>query len=162
ASAFASDIVPRPVALEQRAGTFRLDDQTRIVAADAESQRIAELLNEYLFSQHGLRLEIETRLRAGHNSIVLTNTGSGDLPDEGYRLSVEPNAIRVIGKSAGLFYGMQTLTQLLPLGPAPAMELAGVNITDHPRFGYRGVLLDVGRHYFSVATIKKLLDLSAQ
>jgi hexosaminidase len=150
------------VSLEQRAGRFRLDDQTRIVAADAESRRIAELLNEYLLDQHGLRLEIGAKPSEGRKSIVLTSAGSSDLPDEGYRLTVEPNAIRVTGKSAGLFYGMQTLTQLLPLGPAPAMELPSVAITDQPRFGYRGVLLDVGRHFFSVATIKKQLDLAAQ
>jgi len=150
------------MAIEQRDGTFTLDDQTRIVAADAESRRIAELLNEYLFSQHGLRLEIGAKPRRNHKSIVLTRAGSDDLPDEGYRLSVELDAIRVIGKPAGLFYGIQTLTQLLPLGPAPALELPRVSITDHPRFGYRGVLLDVGRHFFSVATIKKLLDLAAQ
>jgi len=119
ASTHANDIVPRPALIAQRDGTFTLDDRTRIVAPDAESRRIAELLHEYLFDQHGLRLEIATKPLDGRKSIVLARAGSGDLPEEGYRLSVEPDAIRVTGKPAGLFYGVQTLTQLLPPGPAP-------------------------------------------
>jgi hexosaminidase len=161
ASTHANDVVPRPVTSAPRNGTFTLDDRTRIVAPDTESRRIAELLHEYLLDQHGLRLEIATKPFEGRKCIVLVRAASGDL-EEGYRLSVEPNEIRVTGKPAGLFYGVQTLTQLLPPGPAPALELPAVVIADQPRFGYRGVLLDVGRHFFSVATIKKLLDLAAQ
>ena len=75
---------------------------------------------------------------------------------------IQRDNIRVIGKPAGLFYGMQTLTQLLPLELKPAIELPALEITDHPRFGYRGVLLDVGRHFFTVTYLKKYLDLMAQ
>ena len=66
------------------------------------------------------------------------------------------------GTAAGLFYGMQTLTQLLPVRLGTSIELPAIDIEDQPRFGYRGALLDVGRHYFSVAFIKKFLDLAAQ
>jgi hexosaminidase len=156
------NVVPRPATLQQHDGTFKLDDQTRIVAADADARRIAELFNEYVLNQHGLRLTIATKPLAGHTSIVLTSTGNVGSSEEGYRLTVDPNVIRVIGKPVGLFYGIQTLIQLLPLGPAPVVDVPLVDITDQPRFGYRGVLLDVGRHFFSVPTIKKTLDLAAQ
>lgn len=148
--------------MAQLEGSFSLDEQTQIVAGDAESRRIAGLLNEYLFSQRGLRLRISAHQAKGHNVISLSQAGNRDLPEEGYRLSVGSNTIRLIGRPAGLFYGVQTLTQLLPLGTTPAIEVPNVEITDYPRFGYRGVLLDVGRHFFPVASIKKLLDLAAQ
>ena len=75
---------------------------------------------------------------------------------------IRAESIRVTGTAAGLFYGMQTLTQLLPVRLGASIELPAIDIEDHPRFGYRGVLLDVGRHYFSVAFLKKFLDLAAQ
>jgi len=84
------------------------------------------------------------------------------LPDEGYRLRIEPESIRVTGRPAGLFYGMQTLTQLLPLDLKPLIQLRRPEITDHPRFGYRGLLLDVSRHFYTVEYLKKLLDVAAQ
>jgi len=75
---------------------------------------------------------------------------------------VTPGEVRVVGQSSGLFYGMQTLTQLLPLGLKSSVVLPAVDITDYPRFDYRGVLLDVGRHFFSVAFLKNFIDLMAQ
>jgi hexosaminidase len=156
------NVVPRPVAVKLLAGTFLLDGQTRIVAADTESRKIAGLLNELLFNQHGLRLHVTANPPRRHNYISLSQAGSRDLPEEGYRLIVRPKTIRVIGQPAGLFHGVQTLTQLLPMDAAPAMKLQNLEITDYPRFAYRGVLLDVGRHFFSVTYIKKLLDLAAQ
>lgn len=155
-------VVPQPVELKRLDGTFQLDARTQIVATDAEARRIAGLLTEYLFTLHGLRLPISSKRLEGRNSISLTQDGSRALPDEGYRLVVEPKRIRLIGRPAGLFYGVQTLLQLLPAATMPTLEIPGVEITDAARFGYRGVLLDVGRHYFSVATVKKVLDLAAQ
>jgi len=144
------------------AGTFLLNDQTRILATDRESRRIAGLFSDYLLSRRGLRLRVVGVSTPRGNVIVFDRNRSGTLPAEGYRLSVGPDRIRVSGQAAGLFYGMQTLTQLLPLQQQPAVELPGLEITDYPRFGYRGLLLDVGRHFFPVTYLKKLLDLAAQ
>lgn len=162
-SAFASvSIVPRPVAVKQLAGTFVLNGQTRILAVDGESRKTAGLLNDFLLKQNGLHLRITANRPKRENYISFSQAGSRGLPEEGYRLVIDAKAIRVIGHPAGLFYGMQTLTQLLPSGLQPTIELPDLDITDHPRFGYRGVLLDVGRHFFSVTYLKKLLDLAAQ
>ena len=158
----ALNVVPRPATLESRTGTFLLTGETRLLAADEESRKIATLFNDFLLEQHGLRLQITGTRPRSQNYISFSQAGSRGLPDEGYRLVIGAGEIRVTGQAAGLFYGMQTLMQLLPLEIKPAIELPALEITDHPRFGYRGLLLDVGRHYFSVAHIKKLLDLAAQ
>ena len=155
-------VVPRPVAVKLLAGTFVLNGQTRIVAVDRESRKIAGLFNDFLLKQDGLHLRITVNRPKRENFILFSQVDSRALPEEGYRLVIGAKSIRIIGQPAGLFYGMQTLTQLLPLGLQPTIELPGLDITDYPRFGYRGVLLDVGRHFFSVTYLKKLLDLAAQ
>ncbi len=151
------NVVPLPVKIKPLPGTFTLDNQTRIVAVDRESRRIAGLLNDFLLSNHGFHLEIETTAPKRGRYISFTQVGGRNLPAEGYRLVVTPLEIRVVGQPAGLFYGMQTLTQLLPLGLEPSVVLSAVDITDYPRFHYRGVLLDVGRHFFSVTFLKNFL-----
>ena len=161
-AAAALNVVPRPATLESRTGTFLLTGETRLLAADEESRKIATLFNDFLLEQHGLQLQITGARPRSQNYISFSQAGSRGLPDEGYRLVIGAGEIRVTGQAAGLFYGMQTLMQLLPLEIKPAIELPALEITDHPRFGYRGLLRDVGRHYFSVAHIKKLLDLAAQ
>ena len=155
------NIVPRPVAEELSTGTFLLSEQTRILAVDRESRRIAAEFNDILLARHGLQLRISAKPPRRVNFISFSRLGSDKLPAEGYRLVIGPNSIRVSGHAAGLYYGMQTLTQLLPAQQQPAIELPGLDITDYPRFGYRGLLLDVGRHYFSVTYLKKLLDVAA-
>jgi hexosaminidase len=156
------NIVPRPVAEELSTGTFLLSEQTRILAVDRESRRIAAEFNDILLARHGLQLRISAKPPPRGNFISFSPLGSDKLPAEGYRLVIGPNSIRVWGHAAGLYYGMQTLTQLLPAHQQPAIELPNIEITDYPRFGYRGLLLDVGRHYFPVTYLKKLLDLAAQ
>ena len=156
------NIVPRPVKVKMLPGVFRLSGETRIVAADQETRRIAGLFNDYLLEQHGLRLEITSVRPRTANYLSFSRTGAGDSGPEGYRLAISAEGIRVTGTAAGLFYGMQTLTQLLPVRLGTSIELPAIDIEDQPRFGYRGVLLDVGRHYFSVAFVKKFLDLAAQ
>jgi hexosaminidase len=156
------NVVPRPVTVRPLAGTFMLTDATRILAADNESRRIAVLFNDFLLNQHGFHLHITATRPKGENYISFNRAGSEGLREEGYRLVIGPESVRVTGRAAGLFYGMQTLTQLLPLNVKPAIVLPALEITDYPRFGYRGLLLDVGRHFFTVTYLKKYLDLAAQ
>jgi hexosaminidase len=155
-------VVPRPVVSQSLTGTFTLDHQTRVSAQDPESRRIAEFFKDFLLRAYGLTLRPTAAGPKTRNFIVFTTAGSQDLPAEGYRLIVDSNRVRVVGRSAGLFYGMQTLTQLLPAGADRPLVLPAVEITDHPRFRYRGLLLDVGRHFYPVEFIEKLLDLMAQ
>ena len=120
------NVVPRPVSLKLLAGRFVLNPETRIVAGDEESRRIARLFNDYLLEQHGLHLKMSATRDGGRNTISFSQGGSGALPEEGYLLRIEPQSIRVTGRPAGLFYGMQTLTQLMPLQLEPTIELPGL------------------------------------
>ncbi len=156
------NIVPLPVGVKFLPGTFTLNNQTRIVAVDKESRQVAGLLDDFLLGNYGFHLKIEATAPKMGRYISFTQVGGRNLPAEGYRLVITPQTIRVVGQPAGLFYGMETLTQLLPLGLKPSVALPAVDIIDYPRFHYRGVLLDVGRHFYSVAFLKNFLDLMAQ
>src|SRR5690606_39589693 len=80
---------------------------------------------------------------------------------EGYELIVSPDGIALHGKGAGLFYAMQTLIQLLPSDPDGNLAVPAVTIRDAPRYAYRGLHLDVGRHMFPISFIKKYIDFIA-
>ncbi|HEY7482463.1 MAG TPA: family 20 glycosylhydrolase [Gemmatimonadales bacterium] len=154
-------VIPQPAAIRRLSGRFTLDQHTRLLAQDSESRRVAELFNDFLRQIYGLTLGA-AEADPNDKTIEFTSAGSESLPPEGYRLVVEPNRVRIVGRPAGLFYGMQTLTQLLAPGTRPPLALEAVEITDAPRFGYRGLLLDVARHFYPVEFVKKLLDLMAQ
>src|SRR5690606_9739252 len=81
---------------------------------------------------------------------------------EAYRLVIETGGVTLTaGAPAGLFHGVRALRQLLPVSPRAAAALPAVTIDDHPRFAYRGMHLDVGRHVFPVEFVKRYIDLLA-
>lgn len=91
---------------------------------------------------------------------IRTSIGEGFLP-EGYRLDVDETGVSLqAGDEAGLFYGLQTVRQLLPPGSA-AGDIPFVHIEDAPRFAWRGAMFDVARHFFSVEDLERQLDLMA-
>ncbi|MBS1662823.1 MAG: family 20 glycosylhydrolase [Bacteroidetes bacterium] len=96
--------------------------------------------------------------RTGSSVVYLNSRGAESLPAEGYRLSITPDSIIVTGRGAGLFYGIQSLIQLFPNGSEAAAVLPCLTIEDWPRFRYRGFMLDVSRHFFTVGQVKELLD----
>jgi hexosaminidase len=103
--------------------------------------------------------------QAPAGSITLRLESDTDGAVERYRLTVTPSAVTISAPThAGLFYGLQTLRQLLPASPADASSdwsIPAVEIIDQPRFTYRGMHLDVGRHFFPVEFIKRYIDLMA-
>ncbi|WDF57085.1 family 20 glycosylhydrolase [Mucilaginibacter sp. KACC 22063] len=156
-----ASIIPAPVKLTKSAGSFVLSQQTRILADTLNNKAVVfftDLLKNKWNLQNQLSLNTGT---TGANIIVLTSTGTEGLPAEGYRLTITPQQVIVAGKGAGLFYGIQTLMQLLPLEKAGSVNLPCLTIEDYPRFGYRGMHLDVSRHFFSVEMVKKYIDLMA-
>jgi len=154
-------IVPAPVTVKKASGEFILSNQTTLLA-DSLNNKAINFFTQYLHSK--LMLHNEVKLNSGEsiaNSVVFTEKGTDGLPDQGYRLTITPQQIIVAGKGAGLFYGIQTLLQLIPVDHRAAIKLPCAQIEDYPRFGYRGFMLDVCRHFFSVEFVKKTIDMMA-
>ena len=154
-------IVPAPVSVKKASGEFILSQQTALLT-DSLNNKAVQFFTEYLHSK--LNLRNEAKLNTGEsiaNSIVFTEKGTEGLADQGYRLTITPQQIIVAGKGAGLFYGIQTLLQLIPADHSATIKLPCVQIEDYPRFGYRGFMLDVCRHFFSVEFVKKTIDMMA-
>lgn len=153
-----SGLIPKPLKMQIGNGQFLLSSSTVINAAADDVNAI--LLNDYLRSAYGLTLKIKPsgKESAGINLIYdVATTG------EAYRLSVAGQTVTIKGSRAGVFYGLQTLMQLSPTkvddgGVVPVPE---VDITDEPRFSYRGAMLDAGRYFFPVEEVKRFIDLMA-
>jgi hexosaminidase len=156
-------VIPAPRTVVDTGDTFRLVPATRFDAAP-ELLDVAESQIGALRRATGLPL---THDAAGARLRVSLTP---DLPPEGYRLHVAADGIGIeAADAAGAFYGFQTLRQLLPAevesaGPAAEVEwvLPTVTIEDWPRFPYRGLHLDVGRHFFDVAFVKRYIDTMAR
>src|SRR5882757_7938877 len=156
-------IIPEPVSVEAKAGFFSAGPM--LVTTPQNSPEMAAVLDD--FSRDWPQL-------TGRKPVVSVETGAATDPAEGYHLDVEPGRIHISAASgAGLFYALQTLRQLLPPAgeaasdnraaqpPATSVRIPCVRILDYPRYSFRGMHLDVSRHFFSIAFIKKYLDLLA-
>ncbi|MFI5162484.1 MAG: family 20 glycosylhydrolase [Sphingobacteriales bacterium] len=153
-------IVPAPVSVKKSTGEFVLSQQT-VLFADSNTKAVS-FFTDYLQNKLNLRNTLKIGdAESAVNSIVLTTKGTENLPDQGYRLTITPTQIIIAGKGAGLFYGIQTLLQLMPADHTASIKIPCAQVEDSPRFGYRGLMLDVCRHFFSVEFIKKTLDVMA-
>jgi hexosaminidase len=170
-AAAAPAVIPQPMKMEERAGVFRLEKTTQI-HVDKSSRDTGEYLATKLRPATGLPLRVKaTKETQPVTGVILltTNGANQSLGAEGYTLDVTPDAVVVRAPTqAGLFYGVQTLLQLLPPEIFATKPVKGadwslpcVTIEDVPRFKWRGVLLDVSRHFFTKDEVKRVLDLMA-
>jgi len=150
-------IVPKPASAEKGVGQFIINQHTNIVAKEPDAQKVAGIFNYFLKKQYGITLKINNAAAA--NAIIL-NTSSAKLPIEGYQLKVTSKGVNILGSRAGVFYGVQSLLQLIQQ-KGTQLSVPAVNINDEPNFAYRGLMLDVGRHFFDANEIKKILDVMA-
>ena len=154
-------IIPAPVSLKKAAGQFVLSRETQILA-DTVSNKAVLFFADYLANTAALSIKPKSNSgQVPNNSIILTSAGTDGLPAEGYRLTITPQNITVAGKGAGLFYGIQTLIKLIPLERAATVKFPCMQVEDYPRFAYRGMMLDVSRHFFSAEFVKKFIDIMA-
>jgi len=160
-SKFMLPVIPAPTDLFLGTGNLVLDEGTAIVAPEP-LQGIARYLQQVLLEESGLSLPIAPHGagKAIRLSVKPDLTGIGS---EGYLFTAGPAGVEIAATTeAGVFYGVQTLRQLLPLaeesrsGQAPTIPC--LEIRDVPRFAWRGMMLDVARHFFDVDTVKQLLD----
>ena len=162
-------IIPEPVSLQVKAGNFQLNKNTLIISATRQTNDIAQMMKGLLNVPTGFNLTVKNKnTEKGSNAIILKlNTRPNtELGDEGYTLQVLSDIVMIsANKPRGLFYGMQTLIQLLPpdierktIREAVKWKIPCVNILDYPRFGWRGLMLDVSRHFFSKEFVEKYID----
>lgn len=169
-------IVPRPLSVVCNDGQFSLNADTVILIDkdSAEASAIAALLAERINRSTGMALTVSSAdgSVSPRNIIRLTaDKANPSLGDEGYTLEVTPDGVLITATGGpGLFYGTQTLLQLLPpaiftpakVEGATAWTIPAVRIQDQPRFRWRGLMLDVARHFFNKDEVKTFLDLMAQ
>jgi hexosaminidase len=182
-------IIPLPAKMEARPGVFKLRTGTRVlgvrlhrgtrILADAASRDTALYLAAQLRKATGVKFQVQdfnSRMPDGNSQtpregdILLTTQGAdASLGPEGYQLSVTPGSVVIRAPAdAGAFYGAQTFLQLLPPEVFATSRVHGVKwtapcveITDQPRFAWRGLMLDVSRHFFNKREVESILDLMA-
>jgi hexosaminidase len=159
-------IIPKPVSLTRQQGSFTVNADTKLVLAGSNLEPSADFLNNYLEKYYGFRLQVQDVKDnpdiGGANTITLNYGNMPHAAEGAYHLEVKPNQVEINGGTApGVFYGIQTLIQLLPVTPGSSLPIACVKIDDYPRFSYRGMMLDCGRHFFDTAFVKKFIDFLA-
>ena len=169
------NIIPKPVEMEVRNGTFTIKPNTKLFVQtdNKESQEIAEYLIDKIKTTAGYKLTIENsgaKSKVDGAILITTNLADEKLGDEGYTLEVGDKYVVIKApKKAGLFYGVQSLLQLLPPEIFSSEKsnknvewlIPAVSIKDQPRYVWRGMLLDPARHFHSVEYLKKYINLMA-
>ncbi len=157
------NVIPLPNQITKIEGEgFTLTKSTKIVYPknNPDVERIANFLSGYIMQSTGYRLD--TTSESQGNSIVLMSQLSAD-NNEAYTIKVSPEGIVVNGATpAGTFYGVQTLRKAMPAtADAKSIKFNNIEISDAPRFKYRGMHLDVSRHFFTADSVKRYIDLLA-
>lgn len=158
-------IIPHPRFVKRIGGQFEITPQTLIVADDEAGLRCAALINAFLAETHGgLSLGI-SGVAGESNSIILRTISPNEhqgSSDESYELKVTPRRIEISGTEHGLCNGVQSLLQMMPDEAGNGIRIPAAEISDAPRFRYRGAHLDVARHFMPVAFVKKYIRLAAR
>jgi hexosaminidase len=165
-------IIPVPAEMKPLPGQFVLTRETgvSILSKDQQVTRLGDYLSKKISTATGFNLAVGSTSKNNVIVLHLNDKPNGKIGKEGYSLKVTENGIVVsANQPAGLFYGIQTLLQLLPKEIASRNKtenvkwaVEGIEITDYPRFSYRGIMLDVSRHFFSREYMKEYIDQLAQ
>jgi hexosaminidase len=166
----AISVLPEPASVQAGKGNFLLKKTAAIEvsSSDPDAKRVANLLSKKLSAVTGYAIPVKTaplNLNTSGN-IRFSLSADTTLGTEGYRLNVIPNSVTITAhKAAGLFYGMQTLLQLLPkevesntVVKNVSWTMPAATISDKPRFGWRGLMFDVSRHFFTKQDLKDYID----
>ena len=152
-------IVPRPMEATAIKGSYIVTAKTVVAATDAELVRPAELFADYVAKDLGATLAVKQTAKGG---IVLSIDKS--LAAEEYTLHISSKGVKVVGGAPqAVFYGLQSLRQLISAGEVAkkGIKLEGVAIKDKPLLGHRGAMLDVCRYFYTVAEVKRFIDIMA-
>ncbi len=166
-----TNIIPKPVKLEATGSSFEWTKHTTIYTSGKEAKPIANYMAKLIAPATGFHTQIKTTadINKCKGVVFSIDKSLNNLGAEGYQLMITEDKILLVApQPAGLFYGVQTIRQILPdnieaktLQPNTRWLLATGTITDYPNYAYRGAMLDVARHFFSVADVKKYIDYMA-
>ncbi len=165
-------VIPKPAAVEMSAGAFKLGLKTQIYLEtnSSDARWVGEYLSRLLSKPLGHTIPVRVALQANQrrDAIVLSLKASTSLGLEGYEMRVSRDAIHISApKVAGLFYGVQTLRQMLPpeiesgVAMKRPLQVQCVHIQDSPRYAWRGLMLDCSRTFLSVDYLRHTVDLMA-
>ena len=164
-------LIPLPNQVAENDGYFTLQNGTLLYVSsslDTKSQTIVESFVQHVDST--LNIQLSSQALASNNDLpkqgVIFVEGGKDIPAEGYKLDVEPDRIIIKAtQPAGFLYAIQTLKQLMPIEiygktktALSECQIPCVSITDAPRFGYRGLMIDIARHFYTKEQMKKIID----
>ncbi len=165
-------IIPQPVSVMATGSSFKLKDRTNIcILSESDKLRqIGQYLADKLNPSTGFQLRVKSTTRTfwPGNIYLAISDGDTELGDEGYELVITKKRVTLTAnKPAGLFRGVQTILQLLPVKAEQtsiqqkSREIATGTIRDYPDYAFRGSMLDVSRHFFGVDDVKRYIDLMA-
>jgi len=156
------NLIPKPASIFESEGSFIVSTDVNIFIThnNSEVSFIARLLALYLAeatSDDHFNIYVASHKM---DNIQLSLNNDTSLGEEGYELSITSDSVLIrANQPAGLFYGVQTLRQLLPAHQSESVTLPALSIRDIPRFAWRGAMLDVARHFFGVEDVKRYIDL---
>ncbi len=165
------NLLPVPVKSIRTAGYFTLQKEISIEAPSVKSlEPTLQFLKQRLSIPTGYKVSINNQPSSASIKLILNQQTDPLIGKEGYHLSVKANSVTLrANEAAGLFYGVQSLIQLLPaaiennkLASATTWKIPCVEITDYPRFGWRGLMFDVSRHFFTKQEVKDFIDQMAR
>ena len=160
-------IIPEPVSIVEKGGLYILPDQITIVSPSTKEMTfVNDYLRNKLTTATGKQVFVTERASQPTIQLVLNKKAEKEIGNEGYTFSSTADGVIIKANTpAGLFYGVQTFFQLLPpqiesttLVENINWQLPQVEITDYPRVGWRGMMLDVSRHFFTVDEVKRFID----
>ncbi len=166
------NLIPKPLETTATKTAFGLDQYTAIYTSSGESafEEVGKFLSEKIKGKTGLRIPVnDTEASLVYNTIYIQKSDAMDLEgQEAYQIDIKKDSIVLSARTAeAAFRGIQTIRQIIPevsndtLAEYPIWPVPGGKIADQPNFEYRGSMLDVARHFFSVADVKKYIDLLA-
>jgi hexosaminidase len=165
-------IIPVPAEMKQLPGQFILTRETglSVLSKDPQVNRLGDYLSKKLSTATGFNFAVGSTSKNNVIVLHLNQKPETKIGKEGYSIKVTENGVVLsANQPAGLFYGIQTLLQLLPKEISSRKKtenvkwvIEGIEITDYPRFSYRGIMLDVSRHFFSKEYMKEYIDQLAQ
>lgn len=153
----AINVIPKPISVVTGHNHLTWSDEVTLVAVSDDEKNVAAILQEFLKTKNINATPVEFS-DSKDDQVSFYTVNEPSLGNEGYKLVVDEKGVSISANTgAGLFYGVQTLFQLFP--DSKEITLPFVTISDQPRFAWRGLHLDVGRHFFSVDFIKGYIDL---